>query len=100
MKRTVFVVLGVVAAAPAWAHTPDDNPVINSYRQYPGVSGTRESNFMSDAYQRLGPVTPDDNFMRDTAMREDSDSYLDVQNDQRRRNRGSFYLDETDQDDP
>ena len=33
-------------------------------------------------------------------MREDSDSYLDNQSYQLRRNRGSFYLDETDQDDP
>ena len=89
MKRTVFAVLGVIAAAPAWARTLDDNPVINSYRQHPGVGG-----------QRHGPETPDDNFMQDTAMREDTDSYLDDQNDQRRRNCGSFYLDETDQDDP
>ena len=55
---------------------------------------------MSDAYERHGPGTPDDNFMRETAMREDSDSYLDNQSYQLRRNRGSFYLDETDQDDP
>jgi hypothetical protein len=68
MKRTVFVVLGVIAAAPAWARTLDDNPVINSYRQHPGVGGTHESNFMSDAYQRHGPGTHDDNFMQDTAI--------------------------------
>ena len=28
MKRTLFVLLGVIAAAPSWAHTPDDNSVI------------------------------------------------------------------------
>jgi hypothetical protein len=100
MKRTVFVLLGVIAVAPAWAHTLGDNSVIDSYRKYQVAAETPESNFMSDANQRHGPGTPDDNFMRETAMREDSDSYLDNQSYQLRRNRGSFYLDETDQDDP
>jgi len=102
MKRTVFVLLGVIAAAPAWEHTPDDNSVIDSYRQYPGAGGTPESDFMSDAYQRHGPGTPDENFLRNTAMREDSGSYLDDQIDRRRRDGGQdeIYQDENDQDDP
>jgi hypothetical protein len=71
MKRTVFVLLGVIAVAPAWAHTLGDNSVIDSYRKYQVAAETPESNFMSDANQRHGPGTPDDNFMEDTTMRQD-----------------------------
>jgi hypothetical protein len=98
MKRTVFVLLGVIAVAPSWAHTRDDNSVINSYRAYLGAGGTPESNFISDAYQRHGPGTPDENFIQNTTMREDSDSYLDDQNDRRRR--AGVYQDDNDEDDP
>jgi hypothetical protein len=55
MKRTVFVLLGVIAVAPAWAHTLGDNSVIDSYRKYQVAAETPESNFMSDANQRHGP---------------------------------------------
>jgi hypothetical protein len=60
---SAFVLLGLIAA-PAWAQTPDDNPVINAYRQQ-GGGGTPTDNFMYNAYQRHGPGTPTDNFMQD-----------------------------------
>lgn len=59
-----FALLGLIVAAPAEAQTPDDNPVINAYRQQ-GAGGTPTDNFMYNANQRHGPGTPTDNFMQD-----------------------------------
>jgi hypothetical protein len=97
MKRAVFILLAMIATAPALARTPD-NSVINFSWQYPSAGGTPESNFMSNAYQRHGPGMTDDNYMQDTTMREDSDNYLGDQNDRWRRR--IIYQYENDQDDP
>jgi hypothetical protein len=59
---TAFALLGLIVAAPAWAQTPGDNPVINAYRQQ-GGGGTPTDNFMYNAYQQHGPGTPTDNFI-------------------------------------
>ena len=98
MKRTVFVLLGVIAAAPSWAHTPDDNSVIDSYRQYLGAGGPPKVISNPTPINGMDRGTPDDNFIQNTTMRENSDSYLDDQNDRRRR--AGVYQDENDEDDP
>ena len=60
---TAFVLISFAVAPPAWAQTPDDNPMINAYRQQ-GGGGTPTDNFMYNSDQQYGPGTPDNNFMQ------------------------------------
>jgi hypothetical protein len=64
IAASAFALFGLIIAAPAWAQTPDDNPVINAYRQH-GSNGLPDDNFIYNAYQRHPFGTPDDNFVQD-----------------------------------
>ena len=79
---TAFALLGLIVVAPALAQTPDDNPVINAYRQQ-GGGGTPTDNFMYNAYQQHGPGTPGDNFIQQMVSRRPNSSINPYgQNDQ------------------
>ena len=63
ITATAFAVFNLLIAGSALAQTPDDNPVINAYRQQ-GGGGTPTDNFMYNGNQQYGPGTPTDNFVQ------------------------------------
>jgi hypothetical protein len=98
---TAFVLISFAVAPPAWAQTPDDNPVINAYRQQ-GGGGTPTDNFMYNSYQRYGPGTPDDNFMQNmmSPPRQHQQYGLGTPDDNMmpQRTNGGIYQDDQDDD--